>query len=98
MMFIAGIGTATPPRRYLQRDVFDAVRTLPGFLRLAARSRALCEKVLTGNNGIVSRYLALDSIQQVFESSPDTLHSRFVEHAPALAASAAQRALQDARM
>jgi predicted naringenin-chalcone synthase len=97
-MFIAGIGTATPPRRYLQREVFEAVRTAPGFLRLAPHSRALCEKVLTGNNGIVSRYLALDSIQQVFEASPDTLHARFVEHAPALAACAAQRALQGARM
>jgi predicted naringenin-chalcone synthase len=97
-MFLAGIGTATPPRRYLQREVFEAVRTVPEFLRLTVRSRALCEKVLTGNNGIVSRYLALDSVLQGFESSPDKLHARFVEHAPALAVRAAQRALQDARM
>ena len=97
-MFISGIGTATPPRRYLQRDIFEAARTAPQFLRLTDRSRALCEKVLTGDNGIVSRYLALESATEAFESSPDVLHARFTKHAPALAAQASQRALQDARM
>ena len=95
-MFISGIGTATPPRRYLQTECLEAAKSAPAFLRLTPRSRALCEKVLSGNNGIVSRYLALNSIDETFESSPDALHARFIEHAPALATRAAQRALQNA--
>jgi alkylresorcinol/alkylpyrone synthase len=97
-MFISGIGTATPPRRFLQKECFEAAKNTPQFLRLTPRSRALCERVLTGDNGIVSRHLAIESMADGFESSPDTLHARFTSHAPALAAQAAQRALQDARL
>jgi predicted naringenin-chalcone synthase len=97
-MFISGIGTATPARRYLQKDCFEAARNAPQFLRLSPRSRALAEKVLTSDNGIVSRYLSLESLADGFESSPDALHDRFLEHAPRLAAAAAQRALQDAHL
>ena len=95
-MFIVGLGTAAPPQRYAQRESWDAVQNSAQFPRLKLRSRALLQKVLCGDNGIAARHLALDSISEVFEPTPDTLQARFTKHAPALATEAALRALQDA--
>jgi hypothetical protein len=53
-MFIAGLGVATPPQRYTQREGWDAVQKSALFARLAPRSRAILQKVLCGDNGILS--------------------------------------------
>jgi alkylresorcinol/alkylpyrone synthase len=53
--------------------------------------------VLCGTNGIVSRHLALDHLEQAFDLTADTLQARFARHAPLLATEAAKRALSDAR-
>jgi alkylresorcinol/alkylpyrone synthase len=95
-MFIAGLGTAAPPKRYAQRDSWDALQNSPQFPQLNLRSRAILKKVLCGDNGIAARHLALDPITEVFETTPDALQARFTKHAPAFAAEAAQRALKDA--
>ena len=95
-MFIVGLGVAAPPRRYGQRECWDALQNSEPFTRLAPRSRALLKKVLCGENGIVSRHLALDPLTEAFDLTPDVLQARFAKHAPALAAQAAQRALRDA--
>jgi alkylresorcinol/alkylpyrone synthase len=97
-MFIIGIGTATPSRRYSQSECWQAAQEAEQFSRLAPRSRAIIKKVLLGNNGIASRFLALDSIMEVFESTPDALHARFARHAPTLATQAAERALRAAHL
>lgn len=96
-MFIAGIGTATPPTRYLQTECWDTANVSPEVQQLTPRSRALLRKVLLGNNGIESRYLALSSLSEAFDCSPDALHARFSKHAPELASQAAQRALEGAQ-
>jgi alkylresorcinol/alkylpyrone synthase len=70
-------------------------KTAP-FARLAPRSRAILKKVLCGDNGIATRHLALETIAEVFDLTPDVLQARFARHAPALAAKAAQHALKDA--
>src|SRR6185369_13928930 len=49
-----------------------------------------------GNNGIETRSLALNSLEEALEISPDVLQERFERHAPSVAALAAQRALADA--
>jgi alkylresorcinol/alkylpyrone synthase len=95
-MFITGLGTAVPSRRYLQSDCWEALRGTEQFSQLSPRSRAILKKVLLGNNGIASRHLALDALTEAFDIRPDALHARFVQHAPALATLAAERALQDA--
>ncbi len=97
-MFITGLGTATPARRYTQKECWEAAQTVAEFSRLNARSRAIIKKVLLGNNGIVSRYLALNSVAEAFEMTPDALHARFAHHAPLLATQAAERALEQARL
>ena len=96
-MFIAGIGTATPPTRYLQTECWETATIAPAIQLLTPRSRALLKKVLLGNNGIESRHLALNSLSEAFDCSPDALHARFVKHAPVLASRAAENALREAQ-
>lgn len=95
-MYLNAIGTALPPRRYTKSDCWDAFAVSPWFERLDTRSRALARLVLTRNNGIEARRLAVDSLDEVFAIDPDTLHRRFARHAPSLAADAARRALERA--
>ena len=92
-MYITGIGTATPPRRYSQQDCWMALQASARFRELNTRSQAILKKVLTGENGIATRRLALDKLDHAFDLTPDALHARFIEHAPALATAAAERAL-----
>lgn len=97
-MFITGLGTAVPPRRYTQAECWDALQAAPQLSQLVPRSRAILKKVLRGNNGIESRHLALDAIADALDLRPDVLHKRFAKHAPALCAEAAERALRDAKL
>ena len=95
-MFIVGLGTAAPSQRYVQRESWDASQGHVQFRNLQPRSRAIVKKVLCGDNGIASRHLALDSLGEIFDPTPDVLQARFTKHAPALATEAAQLALKDA--
>ena len=95
-MFITGIGTAAPPRRYAQRECWEVFANSPLSRRLEPHSRAIVRKVLNGKNGITTRHLALNRLEEAFELGPDTLHARFLENAPRLASEAAERALKQA--
>src|SRR5881394_444396 len=97
-MFVHGLGTAYPARRYTKADCWDAFQTSEWFEKLDRRSRAIAQTVLLGDNGIEARRLALASLDEVFEIDPDTLHARFIENAPKLAADAATKALRDAQL
>ena len=97
-MFIAGLGIAVPEQRYTQGDCWHALQACPQFSTLADRSRALLKKVLLGSSGVATRHLALDSLEKAFDLSPDILHRRFAEHAPALGQSAAENALRQAAL
>ena len=95
-MFITGVGTAAPAQRYSQRDCWEALQGSKQFAGLNLRARAILKKVLTGNTGIATRHLALESLDQAFLLSADALHERFARQAPLLAIQAAQNALHDA--
>src|ERR1051326_1039293 len=97
-MFITGLGTAVPQRRYTQTECWDSARTSEEIRRLTPRSRAVIRKVLLGDNGIESRYLALESLHDIFVMEPDALHRRFAQNAPALAAEAAQEGLRNSHL
>jgi alkylresorcinol/alkylpyrone synthase len=90
------LGTAAPPQRYTQAEGWQALQVSKRFYELNPTSRALLKKVLNGNNGIVSRHLALDNLAEAFDISPDILHTRFRTHAPVLASQAAERAIEQA--
>jgi predicted naringenin-chalcone synthase len=95
-MFITGIGTANPSQRYTQAECWRALQESKQFKQLDWRARTVLQKVLLGENGIRTRYLALNPLTEVFDATPDRLHQRFAQHAPALAAQAAECALQQA--
>ena len=88
-MFITGLSTAAPPRRYGQRDCWEALQVAEPFSLLRSRSKVILKKVLLGDNGIDTRHLALDPLTEAFDLNPEALHARFVRHAPALATQAA---------
>lgn len=96
-MFIIGLGTAAPACRYTQAECWAALQESARVRQLLPRSRALLKKVLHNDNGIISRHLALEKLDQAFSLTPDALHARFKEAAPALAARAAMRALADSK-
>jgi predicted naringenin-chalcone synthase len=95
-MFITGLGTAAPAQCYAQRECWEALLQSARFHRLRPRSRAILKKVLNGTNGIATRHLALESLGQAFELTPDVLQARFARNAPLLATQAAERALASA--
>ena len=97
-MFLRGLGTAHPAKRYTKAECLEAFQGSSWFSKLDRRARTIAELVLTGDNGINARHLALDSLEEVFAIDPDTLHARFLAHAPQLAADAAAKALRDANI
>jgi alkylresorcinol/alkylpyrone synthase len=97
-MFLTGIATAVPPRRFTQAECWAALQKAPQFPQLQRSSQALLKKVLCGENGIATRHLALSDLAEAFTLTPDALHARFEKHAPDLAAQAAKRALATAHL
>jgi alkylresorcinol/alkylpyrone synthase len=94
-MFITGLGTAVPEKRYSQRQCLESLRASQPFSRLTAPSRLLLERVLGSEQGVQTRHLALDSLEEAFELDPDVLYRRYLAHAPQLATRAARTALTD---
>ena len=93
-MFITGLGTALPPRRYTQVECWRALEAWDRVQQLAPRSRAILRKILLGSNGIEARHFAIDSMEEAFTVTPDAMHARFAKQAPALATAAAENALR----
>ncbi len=92
-MYLRGIGTAAPETRYTKAECLDAFQRSAWFARLDARSHALARTVLQRDNGIDTRHLAVDRLDEVFDIDPNTLSARFLAHAPVLASKAADQAL-----
>jgi len=92
-MFIRGIGTSTPEMRYTKSECLLAFEQSEWFKRLDTRAHFVARTVLKRDNGIDARHLAVATLDEVFKIDPDTLAQRFLTHAPALAALAAERAL-----
>jgi len=94
-MFLAGLQTAVPSQRFTQRDCWEALQRADR-PELNVRVRSILEGILTHDNGIATRALALDSLDESFDLDPDTLHRRFATHAPRLASEAGRKALAEA--
>lgn len=94
-MFLVGLGTAVPARSFTQAECWEALQRADR-PEITPRTRAILQGILTHDNGIERRSLALDTLDEGFDIDPDTLHRRFVKHAPALASRAAAKALVDA--
>jgi len=97
-MFVNGLGTATPARRYSKAECWQAFQTSAWFLKLDGRARTIAQMVLQKDNGMAYRSLAVESLSDVFQIDPDTLHRRFLAHAPELAEAAGRTALREAQL
>ena len=95
-MHIVGVGVATPPARYTKAECLGAFERSAWFARLDARAHLIARTVLQRDNGIEARRLAVESIDEVFSIDPNTLSTRFLNHAPPLASSASNNALAHA--
>ena len=91
-MFVSGIGTATPSQRYSKAQCWDAFAASDWYARLSPRATGIVQTVLQHDNGIETRHLAIDMLDEVFQVGPDILHQRFSRHAPALGKEAAHKA------
>ncbi len=96
-MFLTGLQTAVPANRFTQAQCWEALKRADR-PELNARVRSILQGILTHDNGIETRALALDSLDESFDLDPDTLHRRFVRHAPRLASAAGKKALADAHL
>ena len=94
-MFLLGLATAVPSRRYTQAECLEALRRVNP-PQVSRRARALLEGILGHDHGIERRALALDTLDECFDLDPDTLYRRFSRHAPDLASDAARKALAEA--
>jgi len=92
-VYVNSIGTALPARRYTKSDCWHAFVESEWFGRLDSRAHAVAKAVLGRDNGIEERWLAVESLEEVFAIDPDTLQKRFACHAPVLAADAGRAAL-----
>lgn len=97
-MYLNGLATAVPLRRFTQAECWTALQQSPQFSRLSPRAHTVLRKVLSGDNGIATRHLAVGELAEAFMLTPDALHERFAHNAPALATQAAERALVAARL
>lgn len=93
-MFINGIETAVPEHRYSKIECWDAFQRSEWFNRLGPRAHAVAQAVLLRDNGIETRHLALDSLDEVFDIEPNALHARFLSNAPQLARQAGMGAME----
>ena len=92
-MYFRSVGTANPTARFTKADCLEAFQQSDWFARLDARAHYIARTVLQRDNGIEARRLAVSSLDEVFDITPNTLAQRFLTHAPLLAAEAARSAL-----
>lgn len=97
-MFLSGIGTAVPPNRYTQAECLSAYERFSPVPGLNPGSDAIIRRVLNAENGIGSRHLALESLEDAFHLHPEAMHSRFVRNAPVLGTEACLKSLADAQL
>jgi len=95
-MYLHAVGTAVPEWCYGKSDCWNAFVASDWFKRLNDRSRAIAKLVLGRDNGIDTRWLSVESLDQIFQIDADTLHRRFATHAPTLMAKAGAAALKKA--
>jgi len=95
-MFLRSIATANPAFSLSQSECWELARRSGLRDRLTTKSMALMWRVLTGQSGIERRHFAVEDIEHVFDLDADALNHAFARHAPALAATALERALDRA--
>ncbi len=76
-MFFSGIGTATPKNRYTKTECLEAFQKSEWYKRLDLRALYIARTVLQRDNGIETRWLAVNLLEEVFKIDPNTLQRDF---------------------
>ncbi|HSY54692.1 MAG TPA: 3-oxoacyl-[acyl-carrier-protein] synthase III C-terminal domain-containing protein [Opitutaceae bacterium] len=97
-MYLHGLATANPPTKFSQQQCWEIAQHSPTVQRLNERAQFILQKVLTGDNGIATRYFALSGLDQIFDLGSDQLNAAFRTEAPKLALAALRPALEQARV
>jgi predicted naringenin-chalcone synthase len=95
-MFLHALATAVPPAAFTQPDCWSIFERSAVRTRLHKRTRLILHSILRGDHGIVTRHFAAPEIERIFDRTPDELNGIFRTEAPALAARALTRALDQA--
>ncbi len=91
---LVGLGTANPPLRVSQREVFD---TYVALVPMSQKARDVLKQVLVDNPSIAYRNMAMDSLAEcVFHNTQDELIVRYQKYAVPMALDAARNALDQA--
>ncbi len=90
---LIGLGTANPPLRLAQEEVYQAYVDL---LPLSETARGLLHKFLIEEKSIAFRHFGMDRIADALQDSQDQLIARYEKFAVPTAVEAAQRALAEA--
>ncbi|MBK1833989.1 type III polyketide synthase [Roseibacillus ishigakijimensis] len=97
-MFLQSLASATPPHVFSQSEVWQRIAESSRVRALAPRSRALLEKVLTGDSGIARRAFVLPDPLDLFALGPEELNRHYEREAPRLALASLQKALDGAAL
>ena len=89
-----GIGTANPPLKVTQREVYDAYISK---ISLSEKARSLLEQVLIHNKSIATRHMAMEELEECTrERTQDQLIARYQRYAVPVSTEAAHKALAQA--
>jgi predicted naringenin-chalcone synthase len=90
---IAGVGTANPPLRLSQEEIYRAyVELLP----LSDKAKSLLKRIFIDNQSIGFRHLGMDALTDALQDSQDELIARYRRFAVPTAVESARKALDDA--
>ncbi len=93
-MYLHSLSSAWPDHSVTQAEALALLQAPGVWDSLRPRSRAILEKVLTGDSGIDRRYAWSKDTARLMAAAPDELATLFEQAAPALAAKALRAALE----
>jgi predicted naringenin-chalcone synthase len=96
MMQLCSLACSVPQTRFRQADLWTVYSSMPISQNLRPGSNELIRKLLTKDNGVDYRHLALADMGALFTLGAEGLNNAFEETAPTLAAEAARKALAQA--
>lgn len=90
---LIGLGTANPPLRFSQRELYEAYAA---YLPLSEEARSLLHRVMVENHSIGFRHVAVAALTDLLAETQDDLIVRYQKFAVPVALEAARRALAQA--
>jgi len=91
---IESIGTANPPLRLTQEEVYQYLHR---YYNMSKREGRLYYKLLL-NSSIMGRFISMDSPAEILETDQDKLVNRFLKYARMIAVEAIQKCLRESEI